>query len=71
MDIKQESKMVKIKKTFYKNIGVESKINGKFDKKEKEMATWLLDNKIFSKIYIAYPIKKGRKTVVAYKRFER
>lgn len=69
MDIKQELKMVK--KIFYKIIGVESKTNGKLDKKEKEMATWLLDNNVFPKIYVAYPIKKGRKIQVMYQKFER
>lgn len=55
----------------YVLFGVESKTNNKLDKKEKEMATWLLDNNIFPKIYVGFPVKKGRKTLVAYKRFER
>lgn len=54
-------------------IGVESKTNIKtgLDKKEKQMCSFYLDNGIFSNIYIAYPIKEGRKTKVAYKKFER
>lgn len=51
--------------------GVESKTNGKLDKKEKEMATWLLDNDIFPKIYVASPIQKGRSKQVVYNKFER
>ena len=39
-------------------IGVESKMDGKLDKEEKEKCKWLLDNNIFSKILIA---KKGEK----------
>lgn len=53
--------------------GVESKkieAKNKLDKKEKEMATWLLDNNVFPKIYVAIPIKNGRKTMVAYQKFE-
>lgn len=58
----------------YVLFGVESKkvaTKSKLDKKEIEMATWLLDNNIFPKIYVAVPIKKGRKTMVAYQKFER
>ena len=39
-------------------LGVESKMDGKLDKEEKEKSKWLLDNNIFSKILIA---KKGTK----------
>jgi len=42
----------------YEIIGIESKMTGVLDKKEKEMCQWLLDNKVFSKILIA---KKGEK----------
>lgn len=52
-------------------IGVEAKRAKYLDKKEKQMATWLLDNNIFSKIYIAYPIKEGRKNRIVYQNFER
>ena len=50
-------------------IGVESKINGKLDKEEKEKCTWLLKNNVFSKIFIAYPEKEGRKIIVKYREF--
>lgn len=58
----------------YVLFGVESKkveAKNKLDKKEREMATWLLDNDIFPKIYVAMPIKKGRKIQVVYQKFER
>ena len=42
----------------YDIIGVESKMNGILDKKEKEMCKWYLNNKTFGKILIA---KKGEK----------
>ncbi len=42
----------------YKVVGVESKMNGKLDKEEKEKCKWLLNNNIFSKILIA---SKGEK----------
>jgi hypothetical protein len=58
-------------KKLYEVIGVESKKAKYLDAKEKKMAIWLLDNKIFSKIYIAYPIKDGRKKTIVYQRFER
>ena len=43
---------------YFKVIGVESKMDGILDKKEKQKAKWLLNNHIFSKILIA---KKGIK----------
>jgi hypothetical protein len=58
----------------YVLFGVESKkieAKTKLDKKEREMATWLLDNNVFPKIYVAVPIKRGRKTQVVYQKFER
>lgn len=39
-------------------IGLECKSNGYLDKIEKEKCGWLIENKIFSKIFIA---KKGKK----------
>ncbi len=42
----------------YEIIGVESKMNGKLDKTEKEKCVWLLDNNIFGEIYVA---SKGEK----------
>lgn len=55
----------------YNVIGVESKKSKYLDAKEKKMAIWLLDNRIFSTIHIAYPIKIGRKNKIVYKKFER
>ena len=44
---------------YYEVIGVESKMNGYLDKKEKEKCKWLLENNIFSKIFIASKKEKG------------
>ena len=49
--------------------GVESKKAKYLDVKEKAMCTWLLDNKIFSKIYVAYPVKQGRHKQIVYQKF--
>ena len=51
---------------YYEVIGVEVKSNGKLDKQEKEKCSWLLDNKIFSRILIAKKKKVGRKVEVEY-----
>lgn len=51
-------------------IGVECKVNGYLDKKEKEKCKWLLDNNIFSKILIAYKTKEKNKVKVNYKEFK-
>ena len=49
-------------------IGVESKMDGKLTKEEKEKCSWLLENNIFSKILIA---QKGEKRgEIIYKEFE-
>lgn len=45
-------------KSTYEVIGLEVKVNGYLDQKEKGMCFWLLKNKIFSKILLA---KKGKK----------
>jgi len=42
----------------YDIIGVECKVGKYLDKSEKEKCKWLLDNKIFSKILVAYKGKK-------------
>jgi hypothetical protein len=55
-----------IEEHHYEIIGVESKINGYLDKEEKEKCKWLLDNKILSKILIAFKKKEGRKIKVEY-----
>ena len=48
-------------------IGVESKMRGILDKQEKQKCKWLLDNNIFSKIWIA---SKGEKRgEIIYKEF--
>jgi len=50
-------------------IGVESKIAGTLDAIEKEKCKWLLDNQIFSKIFIA---SKGTKRgEIKYNEFQR
>lgn len=67
--------------SLYKVIGVEVKSNGYLSKEEKEKCKWLLENKVFSKILIAYkdypeeninlPKKKRKKRkVITYKEFE-
>lgn len=55
---------------FKEVIGVESKMDGKLDKEEKEKARWLLDNHIFSKILIAEKTKVKNKIVIVYHDFE-
>lgn len=50
----------------YDIIGLEVKSNGYLDKVEKDMCTWLLENKIFSKILIAKAVKNGKKTEAEY-----
>jgi len=54
----------------YEVIGVESKTDGYLDKVEKSKCEWLLKNKIFSRILIAYKTKEGRKVIVKYKEFK-
>ena len=39
--------------SFYDVWGVEVKMKGKLSKEEKEKCVWYLENKIFSKIFIA------------------
>ena len=51
--------------------GVEAKKAKYLDAKEKKICAWLLDNQIFPKIYIAYPVKEGRKNKVVYQKFIR
>lgn len=38
----------------YEIIGVESKINGRLDREEREKAKWLIENNILSRILIAF-----------------
>ncbi len=53
----------------YSVIGVEVKINGILSKIEKEKCAWYLKNKIFSEIWIAKAIKKGRRIEIGYDDF--
>ncbi|MEM4325994.1 MAG: hypothetical protein QXU40_01710 [Candidatus Pacearchaeota archaeon] len=48
----------KMENGLYETIGVEVKKRGYLDKKEKGMCEWLIENKIFNKIFIA---KMGKK----------
>jgi len=64
----------------YMVIGVEAKLNGYLDKKERESCKWLLDNKVFSKILIAYMDypeenmnllpKERKKKMITYEEFK-
>ena len=54
----------------YDVIGVECKVGKYLSAEEKKKCTWYLDNKIFSKILIAYEgPKEGRKNTILYKEF--
>ena len=53
----------------YSVIGVEVKMNGILSKEEKEKCKWYLQNKIFSQIWIAKAIRKGRKIEIKYDDF--
>lgn len=53
----------------YMVIGVESKMDGKLNKEEKEKCVWILKNKIFSRILIASKIKIKNKIHVHYEEF--
>ncbi len=54
----------------YEIIGVEVKKNGWLDKEEKAKCSWLLKNKIFSRILIARGKKEGRRLNIKYIDFE-
>jgi len=65
-----DKKKIKIEgpKKIYVVRGVEVKSNGYLDKTEKEKCVWLLDNNVFSTIYIA---SKGTKRgEIVYKEFK-
>jgi len=53
----------------YSVIGVEVKMNGVLSKIEKEKCAWYLKNKIFSQIWIAKAVRKGRKIEIEYDDF--
>jgi len=59
-----------IYETLFEIVGVEAKINGTLDKLEKEKCSWLISNKIFSKILIASKTKVKNKIVIEYKEFK-
>ena len=50
-------------------IGVEVKINGILSKIEKEKCMWYLKKGVFSQIWIAKAVKKGRKIEIEYDDF--
>jgi len=52
---------------YYEVIGVECKVGKYLDKEEKDKCKWLLDNKIFNKIHIAF---KNKENKVEYKEFK-
>ena len=56
--------------SLYEVIGVESKMSGELDREEKEKCKWLLDNNIFSKIFIAEKTKVNNKVVIIYHDFK-
>jgi len=58
-----------INKTYF-IYGVESKMEKYLSKEEKEKCQWLLDNKIFGKILIAYKTREGRNIKVNYEEFK-
>jgi len=53
----------------YSVIGVEVKMNGILSKIEKEKCKWYLQNKVFSQIWIAKAVRKGRKIEIEYEDF--
>jgi len=53
----------------YSVIGIEVKINGILSKIEKEKCAWYLERKIFSEIWIAKAIKKGKRIEIEYDDF--
>lgn len=55
-----------IEEGVYSVIGVEVKRNGKLSKIEKQKCAWYLNNKIFSQIWIAKAVKKGRRIEIEY-----
>jgi len=59
-----------IHKGMHSVIGVEVKMNGILSKTEKEKCGWYLKKEIFSQIWIAKAVKKGRKIEVEYDDFK-
>ena len=54
----------------YEVIGIEAKMNGELDREEKEKCKWLLDNGVFSQIFIAEKTKVKNKVVIVYHDFK-
>jgi len=54
----------------YRVIGVEAKMNGILSKEEKEKCAWYLQKGIFSLIWIAKGVRKGRKIEIVYDDFQ-
>lgn len=50
----------------YKIIGVEVKVGGTLDRTEKEKCKWLLENDVFSEIWISKKIKEKNRIRVEY-----
>jgi hypothetical protein len=50
----------------YKIIGVEVKVNGNLDREEKEKCRWLVDNEIFSEVWVAKKVKEKNRVRVEY-----
>ncbi len=68
-NIFKDIKQLKYLENYYEIAGVESKMNGKLDKIEKQKCQWLLENNVFSKILIA---SKGEvRGSIKYEKFER
>ncbi|MBU2576653.1 MAG: hypothetical protein KKF50_02935 [Nanoarchaeota archaeon] len=61
--------MLDAEKGRFNVIGVEVKINGILSKEEKEKCQWLVDRDIFSEIWVAKKVKKGRRIFVEYRNF--
>ena len=59
----------KVTDELYSVIGVEVKINGILSKTEKEKCAWYLQKGIFSQIWIAKAVRKGRKIEIEYDDF--
>ena len=54
--------MKRLDNNFYEVVGVESKLGKYLDAEEKKKAQWLINNKIFSMIFVAYKKKeKGKR----------
>ncbi len=53
----------------YNIVGVEVKTNGILSKIEKEKCGWYLQNGIFSEVWIAKAVKKGRNIEIEYENF--